>query len=115
MDTLKELIQMGFSPIVALVIVAVIVLWGSLCGVVVFMYRSQLNERKATSSASEERDKLRAAWHAEVEERLDESEQKHKQCEDDRTELRNELGEVKHDLDRIKRCPKSDCPMRLPS
>lgn len=114
MQHLKDLIQMGFSPMVALVIVAMIVLWGTLCAVVVYMYRSSITERN-------KRDQIREAWHADVEKkyetvvtRLDSSEEKHKACEDDRTELRDELDDVKTDLERIKRCPRQNCPMRLP-
>ena len=107
MQHLKDLIDMGFSPMIALVIVVVMVLWGTLCAVVVYNHRSQLRERN-------ERDKIRAAWHADIEKRLDSSEAKHQACEEDRSELRSEIDSVKQDLNRMKRCPRRDCPMWLP-
>lgn len=114
MQHLKDLIQMGFSPMVALVIVAIIILWGTLCAVVFYVHRSQIREREDRDKLLAERDKLRAQWHADIEERLTSSEAKHQACEEDRSELRTEIDQVKNDLDRMKRCPRRDCPMRLP-
>lgn len=107
METLEKLIGLGFSPVLAAVIVGLIVLWGTLCTVVVFMYRSQIRERI-------DRDRLREKWHAEIDERLENSETKHQECEKDRLMLRVEIASVKTDLGRVRNCPRQNCPLRLP-
>lgn len=104
---LKDLIEMGFSPMVALVIVGLVVLWLALCGVVVFMYRQQNAERGA-------RDKIRDAWHAEIDARLKVSELKHEQCDKDREKLHGDVRDLRARISRFEKCPRKDCPMRLP-
>lgn len=100
MALLKELIELGFSPMMALVLVVVVVMWGSLITLLGLFWRFFRNESKA-------RDRMRAKHQAETGKRLED-------CESDREELRRDLGIVKEKVARLTACQKKDCPMRLP-
>jgi hypothetical protein len=108
MQTLRDLISLGFNPMVALVIVGLTVLWVALCGVVVFMWRTNIADRVA-------RDALRDAWKAEVDARLKGSEAKNEECDKDRDRLHYQMQDLGTRVARFEKCSSGDkCPMRLP-
>ena len=107
MQHLRELIEMGFAPMMALVIVVVIVLWLTLVTVVVFGFKMFLKDRNS-------RDTLRKEQLAKVEERLQDSEKKHSECEEDREKIHTDISALDKRLSRYESCPRKGCPMRLP-
>lgn len=107
MDTLKKLIDIGFAPMIAVAFVVVIVLWGTLCGVIIYGFRLFLKDRAA-------RDALRQEQLTDLDGRLVKSEEKHDECDKDRVKIHKRLESLSEQLDRYKRCHKTDCPHRLP-
>jgi hypothetical protein len=113
-DDIERLTGIGLGPFIALLVVFIVVLVGAIVGVCGFFWK-QLG--KAWSKRDEERqlrDAERAVWHKQVEKRLRESEDRHQDCEADREKLNSAVSEVKVELQRMKHCPHSGCPMRLP-
>jgi hypothetical protein len=107
LETLKELIGMGFSPMVALIVIGLMVLWAALCGVVVFMWRSTVREHK-------DRDALRDAWKAEVDGRLKVSEFKNDECDKDRDRLHEQIQDLRNRVGRFEKCSSGEkCPMKI--
>ena len=114
LTTLERLIGLGFSPFMALIVGFVIVLAGVIGTGFLFFWRQLGKERDRQDKIRAQVDEERAAWRKDVEERLETSEGKHHECEQDRTSMRTEIETVKGELDRMRRCPRRDCPMRLP-
>lgn len=101
MDTIKELLSMGFSPISSLCIVAVSALWA----------RIRWTEKNNV--------KVREDWHSATLARVEEVEKKAEECYNDREDLRKVATETAMKLatleERTKqygRCPKAGCPMK---
>ncbi|MGC4017503.1 MAG: hypothetical protein QM755_23760 [Luteolibacter sp.] len=93
---MKELIDAGFTPVTALMIVAL----GGLVKVVLALHRKSEQSREE--------------WHQETRRRVDAMQGHIEECDQDRTNLRSELSAVKEKVGRIERCPKTECPNRLP-
>ena len=100
LSDLKELINLGFSPFLALIVAFLIALAGVIGVLAAWFWRQITKAWKA-------RDDARAEWHSSVEKRLGE-------CETDREELRQQVSALDHKVARLSACPKRDCPMRLP-
>lgn len=107
MQHLRELIEMGFAPMMALVIAAVVVLWLALCGLVLFVWRQFVKDRNS-------RDDLRKEQLQDLNTRLEESEKKHEECDKDRGAIHKQIGELDRRISRYESCPRKGCPMRLP-
>jgi Tfp pilus assembly protein PilO len=113
-DDLERLTGMGIGPLAAILLLFLLALASVIVSGFWFFWKQLGRAWKKRDEERAERDAERAQWHAKVENRLKESEGKHEECERDRTELRSDLEAVKLDLERQKRCPRRDCPMRLP-
>jgi len=100
MPLLRELLDMGFTPFMAVVLVVVVVLWGSLLALLAFFWRHTVYQKIET-------DRLRDLRYKDINGRLEE-------CETDREELREDVGQLKEKVARLEVCPKKGCPMRLP-
>lgn len=105
MDHLRALIEMGFAPMMALVIAAVIVLWLALCSVLLLFWRHNLKERAS-------RDKERKEQIDEINGRLKASEEKHEECDGDREALHEEIRKLDSRLGKFEGCPRASCPMK---
>lgn len=101
MSQLKELLAMGFTPAAALCIVAVAVVW----------LRLRWSEKQNM--------KIRAAWHAEANERIDTLEAHTLTCNKDRERLQGEalklkirVGVLDSRMKVMARCSKEGCPTK---
>jgi len=106
-DNLARLTGLGIGPLAAILLLFLLALTGVIGGGFLFFW-------KQLENAWEKRDQERARWTSDIETRLKTSEGKHEQCETDRDKLRLQIGTVKGELERMKRCHRKDCPMRLP-
>ncbi|MES2995915.1 MAG: hypothetical protein V4733_03805 [Verrucomicrobiota bacterium] len=112
---MKELIDIGFSPIAAMLIAALVVL----AGVIRKIYTTAETRREEMEKRIlEDREK----WHGETRSQLNEAmqriaagEARHDECEKDRDKLHGEVGSLRDRVTRFERCSKgAECPMRLP-
>jgi len=93
---LKELIDAGFTPVNALLVVALGVLG------------------KVILALHQKGEQSREEWHTETRKRIDDMQGHITECDEDRSKLREEMGQLKERVERVGKCPKSDCPIRLP-
>lgn len=101
LETLKELLAMGFTPAAAVCMLAVGVIW----------LRLRWSEKQNS--------KIREKWHAETHARVDDLEKHTEECNADRDNLKREaillkvkVGLLAGRVKRMTRCPKQDCPFR---
>jgi hypothetical protein len=121
LETLRDLIEIGFSPFMALVIGALIVLASVIGGGFMFFWRELAKSRKREDlersrldHEREDRDEERQEWHVSVEERLELSEKRAARCEQDRDQLHRKQAELEVKVAKLSACPKRDCPVRMP-
>lgn len=92
--TLKDLIDMGFSPTASMAIIAVLALYA----------RQVLNEKK--------QNRVREEWHTETRSRVDDMQGHIEECNDDRLLLKAQVATLKERTDILSRCPIEACPSR---
>ncbi|RYD65251.1 MAG: hypothetical protein EOP83_07765 [Verrucomicrobiaceae bacterium] len=106
-DNLERLTGLGLGPLAAVLLLFLLALAAVISGGFLFFW-------KQLGHAWQKRDEERAKWTSDIETRLKSSEGKHQECETDRDKLRVQIASVQGELDRMKRCHRKDCPMRLP-
>lgn len=108
MNNLRELIALGFDPMVALLVAAIIVMGGavvSVIGVVVFFYKKNSRDREK--------------WHGETRKRLDKAERqiaasdrKHGICDVERQKMKRQITGMQGQIRIMHACPEHECPMK---
>lgn len=104
--TLQRLIDLGFSPFLALIIAFMIVLSGVIASGFLFFWRAIGKEREREDLQRAGRDADRLEFRKDIERRFEE-------CETDRAELHAKLEDLEHTVARISACPRRECPMRV--
>lgn len=94
--TVNELTEIGFSPVSAVLIVALL----ALVGAVVWLHQKQSSDRET--------------WHTETRARVAELKEQVDALTKEREGLLREQTLLKEKVERFLRCPRKDCPMRLP-
>lgn len=94
MQTLKELIDLGFTPAVAAVMVICMVLWASVVAMVVAFHKENLRQRKINVQ------------------RIDKAERENKICEMDRRKLGRQMIGVQSQIRILHACPTNPCPIK---
>ncbi len=92
--TLQSLIDLGFSPMNAILIAAILALWAN-----------AKRREKADDAA-------RKAWHAETREEVAKLNVHVTTCQSERTEQAVQIGILKGRVDEISRCTIEACPLR---
>lgn len=95
-DILKPFIDLGFTPLNCVLAMGLITIWRM----------SITKDKKQTED--------REAWHAETRAEVNVLKGHVDECDDDRERLRIDHTLLKERFDRVSRCPRKDCPMRLP-
>ncbi|QJE95974.1 hypothetical protein [Luteolibacter luteus] len=113
-NNLERLVGMGILPIVAILLLFVLGLAAVVAAMAGFGFKFFMGERRRHDALLAQRDKERVEERLAIETRLSTSEEKHEACEKDRDVLRTDVATLSERVDRLTKCPKPGCPMRLP-
>ena len=94
MQLLKELSDLGFTPLNCVLLVAVVAIW------------------KLSAHKDKKQTETREAWHAETRQRIEDMQGHVEKCDKDRARIREDHATLKGRLDQMSRYPIAHCPNR---
>lgn len=94
MQLLKQLYDLGFTPLNCVLIMAILAIW------------------KLSGHKDKKQTQVREEWHAETRQRVEQMQGHVERCDDDRKKLRDKQAKLEGRIDQMSRCPIPECPNR---
>ena len=94
MALLKQLYDLGFTPLNCVLLIAIISIW------------------KLTGHKDKKQTEVREAWHEETRKRVKQMQGHVEKCDEDRRNLREAQAKLEGRIEQMSRCPIPECPNR---